>query len=256
MSGRTVEMHIRRQRLTEESGPYWKQRNWQWSAGFIALVVLLGGFVTLTSDGDGAASAASAGPLSGDAALQDGRPQGCRTDDSAGDTLPTVAPKDITWQALGITRVPVSASAGPTRTTGPVRWCYAHTAVGAVLAATVIPSQMSGSGWKTVSRQQVVSGRGRDLFEFQRSTVSNIDTTEQSPGTSVGSYAGFAVSSYTGRAASVSLLIRTGQGYAQTTILLRWTDGDWKVLPNDDGSLHTTVATVQGNPNGYVLWGA
>jgi hypothetical protein len=248
-------MLMRRQRRTEESGPYWKQRNWQLSAGFLAVVVLLGGFVALTSDGDGATGAASEGPLSHGSALRDGRPQGCATDDSAGDALPKSAPKDIGWQSLGIARVPVSASAGPTRTTGPMRWCYAHTPVGAALAATVIPSQMSGSGWKTVSRQQVVAGRGRDLFEFQRATVQDIDSAAQSGGTSAGSYAGFSVTSYTRGAANVSLLIRTGQGYATTTIALRWSGGDWKVVPADDGSLHTSVTTVQGSPSGYVLWG-
>lgn len=248
-------MLMRRERRTEPSGPYWKQRNWQWSAGFLAVVVLLGGFVALTSESDGATAAASEGPLSHGSALRDGRPQGCATDDSAGDALPKSAPKDLSWQTLGIARVPVSTSAGPTRTTGPMRWCYAHTPVGAALAATVIPSQMSGSGWKTVSRQQVVAGRGRDLFEFQRATVQDIDSAAQSGGTSAGSYAGFSVSSYTRGAANVSLLIRTGQGYATTTIALRWSGGDWKVVPDDGGSLHTPVTTVQGSPSGYVLWG-
>ncbi|MGW1722200.1 hypothetical protein ACWCQK_04575 [Streptomyces sp. NPDC002306] len=249
-------MRIRRQRRAEESGPYWKQRNWRLSAGFLGLVVLVGGFVALTSDRDDTSAPASDGPLSGTSVPLNGRPEGCRTDDSAGDALPGSAPRDISWHALGIARVPVSASSGPTRTSGPLRWCYAHTPVGAALAATVIPSTMSGSGWRTASRQQVVAGRGRDLFEFQRATVQNIDSAEQSPGASVGSYAGFTVTSYTGRAANVSLLIRTGQGYAQTTIALRWSDGDWKVLPDDGGSLHTPVTAVQGNPAGYVLWGA
>ncbi|TQJ87723.1 hypothetical protein FBY22_6568 [Streptomyces sp. SLBN-31] len=247
-------MLMRRQRRTEPSGPYWKQRNWQLSAGFLAVVVLLGGFVALTSDGDGAKAAAAEGPLSHGSVLKSGRPKGCATDDSAGGALPKSAPKDISWHTLGIARVPVSASAGPTRTTGPMRWCYAHTPVGAALAATVIPSQMSGSGWKTVSRQQVVSGRGRDLFEFQRATVQDIDSAAQSGGTSAGSYAGFSVTSYTRGAANVSLLIRTGQGYATTTIALRWSGGDWKVVPDDGGSLHTPVTTVQGSPSGYVLW--
>ena len=194
--------------------------------------------------------------LSGHSVPSDGRPQGCRTDDSAGDALPKSAPKDISWHTLGIARVPVSASAGPTRASGPVRWCYAHTPVGAALAATVIPSQMSGSGWNTVSRQQLVAGRGRDLFEFQRSIVRNIDSAARSGGASVGSYAGFSVTSYTAQTANVSLLIRTGQGYATTAIRLRWSGGDWKVVPDDGGSLHTPVTTVQGSPNGFILWGA
>ncbi|MEV6949696.1 hypothetical protein AB0N07_48935 [Streptomyces sp. NPDC051172] len=250
-------MLIRRQRhRPEPSGPYWKQRSWQTSAGFLALVVLVGVFVALTSDGDGgrAGAAPSAGPLT-TATARDGRPKGCRTDDSAGDALPKSAPKDISWQALGIARVPVSASAGPTRTSGVMRWCFAHTPVGAALAATVIPSQMSGSGWRTITDQQVVAGSGRDLFAFQRSTVADVDSAAESGDTSTASYAGFAVTSYTGTDAGVRLLLRTGQGYASTVVLLRWSGGDWKVVPDDSGSLHTTVANVSGNTNGFVLWG-
>lgn len=249
-------MMRRRQRQAEEPGPYWKQRNWQLSAGFLGLVVLVGGFVALTSPGDSASPVASRGPLSSSSVAPDGRPEGCRTDDTAGDALPAKAPKDVSWRTLGISRVPVSVSAGPTRTAGPVHWCYAHTPVGAALAATVIPSQMSGSGWKTVSRQQVVAGNGRDLFEFQRATIQSIDSADQAGGASLGSYSGFSVTSYTSRAANVSLLINTGQGYATTSIRLRWNGGDWKVVPGGDGSLHTPVTTAQGSPRGYILWGA
>ncbi|CCK25616.1 hypothetical protein BN159_1237 [Streptomyces davaonensis JCM 4913] len=251
-------MFTRRQRWADEPEPYWKQRSWQLSAGFLAVVLVLGGIVALTSGGETGtdrARAAAAGPLSGDAAPRDGRPQGCATDDSAGDALPKAPPDDVSWDTLGITRVPVSASAGPTRTTGTLRWCFARTPIGAVLAAHVIPSQMSGSGWRTVTEQQVVAGAGRDMFEFQRSTVQDIDSGEQTGDAAVATYAGFTVTSYKSTAASVKLLLRTSQGYAATTIVLRWSGGDWKVLPNGDGSLHTPVTAVQGNTSGYTLWG-
>ncbi|MFE2336677.1 MULTISPECIES: hypothetical protein [Streptomyces] len=247
-------MQLRRQRKTEESGPYWKQRSWRLSAGFLGFVLVLGGFVALTADPEDNTLAAAEGPLSGDSARSEERPKGCRTDDSGGDKKSV--PKDVTWHSVGGAQVPVSASAGPTRTSGPMRWCYAHTPVGAALAATVIPTQMSGSDWKTISRQQVVAGRARDMFEFRRSTVPNIDDTAQGAGTSVGSYVGFTVSSYTSEAAHVSLLIRGVQGFASTTIQLRWSTGDWKVVPDDSGSLHTPVTMVQGKPAGYTLWGA
>ncbi|MFI1169400.1 hypothetical protein ACH4UM_39025 [Streptomyces sp. NPDC020801] len=251
-------MFTRKQRSAEEPEPYWKQRSWQLSAGFLAVVLVLGGIVALTSGQDTGAdrtSTAAPGPLSGGAAARDGRPQGCSTDDSTGDALPKAPPKDVSWHTLGITRVPVSVSAGPTRTTGTLRWCFARTPLGAVLAAHVIPSQMSGPGWRAAAQQQVVAGHGRDLFVFQRSTVQDIDGGERSGGTSVASYAGFSVTSYKSTAVTVKLLLRTGQGYAATTIVLRWSGGDWKVLPNSDGSLHSPVTAVQGNTNGYTLWG-
>ncbi|WP_405465970.1 hypothetical protein OG783_22815 [Streptomyces jietaisiensis] len=250
-------MILTRRRRAEESGPYWKQRNWQLSAGFLGLVVLLGGFVALKSDGDGASPAASEGPLSSGSVPAGGRPPGCHTDDDMGNMMPKKAPKDISWHTFGITRVPVSVSAGPTRTTGPVRWCFAHTPVGAALAATVIPSQMSGAHWKTISQQQVVAGGGRDMFEFQRSIIRNIDSAAQrNGGTSVGSYTGFSVNSYTSDTATIGLLLRNGQSYTTTDIQLRWDHGDWKVVPDGDGSLHTPVTTLQGSPSGYILWGA
>ncbi|MEU1697317.1 hypothetical protein ABZ590_39965 [Streptomyces hirsutus] len=52
-------MFTRRQREPEVSGPYWRQRGWQLSAGFLAGAVVLGGLVALTSGGDGSANESS-----------------------------------------------------------------------------------------------------------------------------------------------------------------------------------------------------
>ncbi|MGW3283886.1 hypothetical protein ACWDR3_04465 [Streptomyces sp. NPDC001002] len=242
----------------EHPGPYWKQRGWQVSAGFLGIVLLVGGIVALTSgpddQGDRVNKVVADGPLSGKAVLTDGRPLGCRTDDSAGDALPQAAPTDVRWRMLGISRVPVSAAAGPTKIEKNLWWCFAHTPTGAALAAHIIPSQMSGSGWRVVTKQQVVAGQGRDLFEFTRATVQDTDVRDSS--TSVASYAGFAVTSYSSEAATVRLLMKGDQGYMATAIQLRWSGGDWKVQPNDDdGSLHSPVSSVQGT-DGFVLWGS
>lgn len=246
----------RGEQRSEESGPYWKQRSWQASAGFLALVVVLGVTATLTS-GSGTAdrggASASKGPLSGTVTKKDGRPAGCRTDDSAGDAIPTSVPKDISWHTLGIGRVPVSTSAGPTRMQGAVWWCFAHTPMGAVLAATDIPTQMSGTQWRTVTDQQVVAGQGRELFVFQRTAVPDTDGSDTAPTTS--SYAGFRVTSYTDRAATVGLLIKNDQGYAKTTVYVRWSGGDWKIQPDESGGLYSQLASEQ-SAVGYTLWGA
>lgn len=250
----------RREPWAEEQPPYWKQRGWQVSAGFLGLVVVVSGVVALTSDreaaGVRASPAAGAGPLSGHPTTRSGRPTGCRTDDSAGDELPTAAPKDVEWRALDVAEVPVSASAGPLRTDGPLWWCFAHTPVGAVLAAHIIPSQMSGPHWRAVTEAQVVAGRGRDMFEFQRSTVVDPDAPgrRRAARPSVASYVGFSVLSYSGEETSVELLLKSEQTYASTTVALRWSGGDWKVVPGNDGSLHSPVQPVQGT-DGRLLWG-
>ncbi|MEW2614721.1 hypothetical protein AB0937_32005 [Streptomyces sp. NPDC047880] len=269
----TIEMFTRREYRkprryrSDPSEPYWKQRGWQVSAAFLGVVVLLSGIVALTAGGgtadDGASTPPPKGPLSGSPAMKDGRPGGCRTGDGHGDVMPTSPPDDVDWRALGVTRVPVSGSAGPTLTQGPVWWCFAHTPTGAVLAAHIIPSQMSGPDWRTIAQEQVVAGPGRDLFVFKRSTVRDDapgSTREAgsrpgagSGGSSAASYAGFAVPAYSGAAATVELLLKTGQGYATTSVALRWSGGDWKVQPSGNGALHTPVKAVQGT-NGHLLW--
>ncbi|MGI5455851.1 hypothetical protein ACQEWB_22250 [Streptomyces sp. CA-249302] len=233
--------------------PFWRQRGWQLSAGFLAVILFLAVFAALTGDGDrpaGATGKESTGQVVALPTLRGGRPEGCSADDGGGDTAPTNAPSDVRWRDLSGTRVPVSASAGPTMTTGPVWWCFAHSPTGAALAAHVIPSQMSGPAWRSVTRMQVVAGRGRDLFESQRSVVP--DATPDAGG-STASYAGFSVTSYQNPTATVALLIKSASGYSSTAVRLRWSDGDWKLVPGDDGSLHTPVQSVSG-PGGFVLW--
>ncbi|MFE9601406.1 hypothetical protein [Streptomyces hokutonensis] len=252
-------MFKRRERRTEESGPYWKQRSWQLSAVFIALVFLLGGIAQLVSGrggtGDGASGAVvSDGPLPDSSHnAKDSRPDGCRTDDSAGGTKPNAAPKDVSWRTLGVAQVPVSASAGPTLMEGPLWWCFAHTQTGAALAATVIPSQMSGSHWKAVTDRQVVAGAGRRIWEFERGTVKNIDSAADTD-VAIATYVGFSVTSYTSTAAAVRLLLKSDSGYAATTIDLRWSGGDWKLLADGSGSLHSPVSSVS-NTDGFIVWG-
>ncbi|CAL9580961.1 hypothetical protein SUDANB140_05038 [Streptomyces sp. enrichment culture] len=252
----------RREPWAEEQGPYRMQRGWQLSVGFLALVVLVSGVVALTPDreaaGDRANPAAGAGPSSGNPTTESGRPTGCRTDDGAGDELPTAAPKDVEWRALDGAEVPVSASAGPLRTDGPLWRCFAHTPVGAVLAAHVIPSRMSGPHWRAVTEAQLVAGRGREMFVCRRSAAVGSDTDAASRRrtgrSTVASYAGFSVLSYSREEASVELLLKGEQSYASTTVALRWSGGDWKVEPLGSGAPYSPVEKVQGT-GGRLMWG-
>jgi hypothetical protein len=233
--------------------PYWSQRSWQISAGFLGLVVLMAGVAWLVSDGDGSQNGtpAARGPLS-EAVAADGRPEGCRTDDSAKE-LPGKPPADIRWERLTVGKAPLSASAGPVRTTGPVRWCFARTPMGAVLAAHVIPAQMSGAHWRTVAEQQVVEGIPRRMFIAQRETlpepVPGAGSTQQS-----GSFVGYRLTAYSADAATVQLLLKDPAGtYGTTSVSVRWDGGDWKITPEPTGSLYTQPAPVTGNA-GFAMW--
>ncbi|GAA2606623.1 MULTISPECIES: hypothetical protein [Streptomyces] len=220
------------------------------SAVFVTLTFLVGGVAALTTiEDEPAGTAADSGPDASE--LRSGeRPRGCRTDDSGG-SVPKNPPTGITWHMVGLVRVPVSAEAGPTRMDEELWWCFAHTPLGAVLAAHTITSEISEKHWRTVLDRQIVAGRGRDVFEFMREIEP--DTVRGSAGESVAKAAGFSVTSYSDSAAEVELLMRTSSGYTASTFSMRWNGGDWKVLPSPNGALHSEASPV-ANPRGYVLW--
>ncbi|MFJ2257212.1 hypothetical protein ACIOKD_02520 [Streptomyces sp. NPDC087844] len=233
------------------AAPFWKERGWLLAAGFLAAALALSllALVTRPDTPPLLETASAAGPLTQGAAGSGGRPTGCATDD--GDRAdPGAPPADLRWRTLGGTRVPVSAAAGPTEKTGPVRWCFAHTPMGAVLAAHVIPAQMTSSDWREVTRDQVVAGFGRDLFVSQRGSFSDARLKTRRNG----SYAGFLLADYGSDDATVDVLIKSPDGpYFSTSVRLQWSGGDWKVLPANDGGLHTELTSV-GGTDGYVLW--
>lgn len=265
-------MFGRHQRDTGTEQPFWNQQAWLLSAAFLAIALVISG-ITWLSTGDDTSSAREDGPARkgtlssaapkggqpgrGEAGVEEagagetgaGRPGGCLTDDSD-QAPPSASPEDLRWRSLGMSKVPVSVSAGPVRTSGAVMWCFARTPLGAVLAAHVIPARMSGKDWRAVTDRQIVAGRGRDLFVAQRSTVLE----SAGNGSAAGTYAGFALGSYSRDAATVQLLIRNGSGgYRTTFVTVTWDGGDWKVQPRTNGSLYTSLTTVTGN-NGFTMW--
>lgn len=248
-------MFGRKRTHTGADAPFWNHRGWILSAAFLALVLVMSVVTWLTSTEDGQGlrdtGAENPGPLTPAAGGQgaDARPAGCRTDD-ADTARPTAPPPDIDWRPLGGAKIPVSPTAGPLQAHGPVLWCFAHTPLGAVMAAHTIPSHMSGADWRTVTEQQVVAGTPRDIFVAQRSTVPE----GQGEAGAVGSYAGFAVTAYSPDEATVRLLIKNGSGgYGSTFVVVQWDGGDWKVRPRTNGALYTSMTSVSGNA-GFVMW--
>jgi hypothetical protein len=233
--------------------PFWQQRGWQLSAVFVVLVVCAGLIAAFGAGSDSANDAdrrAATGPLSAGVGRDGSRPGGCRTDDTDQST-PLRPPGDVTWRPLNGATIPLSASAGPLQTSGPVLWCFAHAPMGAVMAANVIPRQMSGSDWSAVTEQQVVPGIERDIFVAMRSSDQ-----ETLPQYSARSLAGFMLTFYSPDTATVRLLIRDSSSvYGVTDYTVAWNGGDWKVRPLGDGNLHTPLQVVTAN-GGFVMWKA
>jgi hypothetical protein len=245
--------------------PFYRQRSWVVSAVFLAVALVcavlsyaLGGGAGAGSGDRSAVRGGDAGPRA--AAADDsaggrgsgGRPAGCRTDDSD-QSRPVTAPTDVTWKRVGSAKVPVSRSAGPMFSTGAAWWCFAHTPMGAAMAAQVIPAHLGTADWRTVAQLQILPGHNRDDYEVIRSTIPQSDLDSEVSG----SYQGFALASYSPKAATVRVLIRGADGTDGTaSVSLAWSGGDWKLVAGSDGSLHSDLTSVLGSGTaGFVTWG-
>lgn len=240
--------------------PFWRQRGWIVSAGFLLALLGVAG-VSVIAGGDDGGSGEGGAPSPSESASgrpgagegrSDARPAGCRTDDGDQST-PTKAPKDLRWKVVDSVGVPVSKSAGPLRFDGPVWSCFARTPAGAVMAVHAISSQMGGEGWKEVADRQLAEGGGREAFVERRSNVRS-ESSSAAPG-SRGTYAGFSVLSYSEEQATVMVLVRLPTGkHGGLSMSVVWEDGDWKLRPQSNGSLTSSISEVSGT-QGFVTWG-
>ncbi|MFE7843143.1 hypothetical protein ACFU53_45925 [Streptomyces sp. NPDC057474] len=246
--------------------PFWQQRGWILSAGFLVVLLVLAVLFAVTGNGSEQPAGASGDPSpaptsmsesesesSGGKGTSDSRPAGCRTDDRD-QAKPTEPPRDFHWKANGTGLVPVSKAAGPLKYDGPVWSCFAHTPLGAVMAAHSITDHLSYDGWRKVVDRQVVPGAGRDALIASRSQEADKSTTG-SP--DAGGYAGFTVLSYDETQATVMVLVRGmgDGGFGSASLTVRWTDGDWKLSPDPDGTVYSGVSQV-GGTDGFVTWEA
>ncbi|MFC1232890.1 MULTISPECIES: hypothetical protein [unclassified Streptomyces] len=238
--------------------PFWQQRGWMLSAGFLATLLVVG-VVALMSGGSGTPPRAGNDPTTtpsaspGTTGKADARPAGCRTDDSDQEK-PTAVPKDFRWKANGTGLVPVSKTVGPLLYDGPVWYCYAHTPMGAVLAAHSVTDHFSYPGWRQVVERQVVPGAGRDALIADRSQAEDKPVSGKAD---AGGYAGFSVLAYNEEEATVMLLLRgpdTGV-FGSASVTVRWHEGDWKLVPGTDGTVYSGMAQVSGT-QGFVTWEA
>lgn len=226
------------------SPPFWTERGWIVSAVFLAGAVLLSGLVWLAGLG-GDATAEAEARAAGEPAIRSAPP--C-PETPAVASAPTEPPADVAWRAVGVGyQVPVSASEGPLRIEGGVLRCFAHTPIGAVLAAHIIPVTLDGPDWRTVAELQVLPGQGREVLTAR---LERVVTTNRRGG---GSYAGFAVDAYSPEAATVQLLVQGAGSYMASRVEVRWDGGDWKLAPSRVGVVFEPVGTVASS-RGFRVW--
>ncbi len=165
-------------------------------------------------------------------------------------TIPTAPPADLRWQTVGAMLVPTSATTGPMRYRGAIWECYAHSPMGAVIAAYDIFAGLASPDWHAVAEHEAVPGAGQHAFI----AAGNSQTYQPADPGQIAQSVGFEVVSYTPQQATVEALADAGDGYQADERTVAWENGDWKMVLTPDGTTgpDTQLVTSAG---GFVLWG-
>lgn len=230
-------------------------RTWSWmpmpvAVGVVLAVVLLGLSVVIFGGRaqSPAVLPASQGPAAAPAPATVPSAAPAPTDQDL--VVPTTSPQDIRWSDFQGVDLPYSPAAGPTRLTGFSADGYAHTPLGALLAACQIDVRSllaPGGAWRDVVARDVAAGPGRDQFLAIRSSVG-----DGAPAGGFGQIAGFRFVDATNERAVIQLADRFTDGaYQVTTLTVRWSGFDWQLVLQPDGSSSPTAQPVQ-NLDGFV----
>jgi hypothetical protein len=220
--------------------PPWRQRRWIIPAALLVAIIIVTVILTTISGGQSRTATTAASPAGSCPAT------------SASDAIPTAPPGDLRWQNLGAMLVPVSATSGPARYAGAVWECYAHSPLGAVMAAYDIFAGLASPDWRTVAGHEVVPGRGQRAFI----AASQSQAYQAPPPGAIAQAVGFEVVSYTLQQATIEALASAGEdAYQADERTVAWVDGDWKMVltPDGDTGPDTQLVTSAG---GFVLWGS
>lgn len=150
--------------------------------------------------------------------------------------------------------IPLQEQGGPAATyANGVRYCFAHSPTGAVLAAMVTLGQIRNPHLtEAVLRTRIAPGAGltRALREV-RSTPTPRGEGDTSQ------FTGFKVIDYEPTKAIISIAVQIDpQSVAALPMTLLWLKGDWKVVLQPDGSFNGEVAPdVLQSLQGYVRFG-
>jgi hypothetical protein len=169
--------------------------------------------------------------------------------------VPRVAPPAVSWQFETDMLVPLQAAGGPASTdANGLRHCFAHSPTGAVLAAMVTLGQIRNPDLtEAVLRERIVPGPGRT----RALTAARTSPTPRNSEAETAQFVGFKVVDYLPNRAIVSIAVQIGNTkVAALPVTLLWTDGDWRVVLQADGSFNGEVAPdVLQSLEGYVRFG-
>lgn len=152
----------------------------------------------------------------------------------------TEAPETV-WEIVRTTALPTSP-AGPKIIDGEVRRCYDHSAEGALLAAANITALVDVDA---VVEGQITAGPARDsLLEYNKENPGPRQFPVQ--------FAGFSLTTAASDQVQVQLVLRNTMngGLGLATILMVWSEGDWKV----NGEVTPPPTVEISSMAGFVPW--
>lgn len=167
-------------------------------------------------------------------------------------TVPAVTPQGISWNLYQTVALPTSSTAGPARIEGDVARCYAHSPLGALLAASQIQARyLLAPDWKSVLAAQVVDNPGRATFAAAREKITN--TGGNQPG-DYNQLAGFKFVTYSPTVAVIEFATKSSTDAMQaTTTTVDYVDGDWKLELQHDGGTSPNALPVTSLV-GFSIW--
>ena len=175
-------------------------------------------------------------------------------------TVPTTAPSEITWTLWRTAALPSSPTAGPMVVQGDLARCYAHSPLGALIAAVQIYARwqlvMSNQEWRSIAYGQMVPSAGRQIVIADMKAEAKADPAGLAAPTPPGDFAqiaAFQFLSYTPDSTVIDIVVTKAGQYVVGPITLAWSDGDWKIAVLPAGTI-TGPAQVISSTAGYIAW--
>lgn len=220
-----------------------------WAAGIVVALVVVGvvvGMLLPTGNGPDPATTASNTPPASSQPVLDG---GCDMPQNES----TESPADLEWASANGISWPRSATVGPTATTDGFATCFERSPRGAALAGASMLYSMAERDPAQAMSFYVAESPGRQtlLAAVSESTSEEFIAGLQSSGLTL---AGFNVREYTPDRATIDLVSNapaSATGFHAAPLTLVWVEGDWRLKPQDDGSLGVPTPIRAGQ---FIAW--
>jgi hypothetical protein len=168
---------------------------------------------------------------------------------------PTAVPAGISWSLYQSVALPSSSTAGPSTFNGDIATGYAHTPVGALIAAANISTRYFlalDSDYRQAAEAMIGPGVGRDAWIALRAKESHATAD---PAGTYAQLAGFNFLSYSASDSVVQLATRAADGSLQAVPEhVVWLNGDWRLVLSPDGGQSTNAQPLPSLA-GFVSWG-